>query len=161
MAAFRPGFRLLIAHDRLRTLIAIKGVKYHQVRVGIGGGAFVKLRLGMWMRGAIVASVLWMLVGGWLSYRTAIWNAERAWVGRAERCQDGAQAFATCSNDALAVLNSQIHDAWKIALGVAFVRLCVAWLLGLIAVYGIRWALAGRRVSETNGLKLTNRFPPK
>ena len=110
----------------------------------------MKVRLGMWMRGAIVASLLWMIVGWWWIQQTLASDAIRAWAGRAQRCQSEVHAFAQCRDDALAILNSQMHSTWTFAIAVAFGRLCIAWLLGAITVYGIKWALAGRSAHASN-----------
>ena len=104
----------------------------------------MRLRLGLWMRIAIVASVFWLIIGYWGIYREILSVATRSFARDGASCQKLGAAFSTCFDQALARYQGYWDNIWWLAAGRTLLVLLIAWALGLIAVLGVRWALAGR-----------------
>lgn len=106
-------------------------------------------RLGVWIRSAIVASIAWMIIGGWWYYRVLTGDVVRAWHEAVEQCQGKTEALK-CTDSARYLFDEQLHDVLKYAAGTAFARLLMAWLIGVGVVYSFKWIMKGRKVNATD-----------
>ena len=120
----------------------------------------MRLRLGLWMRSAIVASVLWLIIGYWGIYRAILRAATRSFARDGVSCQKLEAAFSTCFDQALARYQGYWDNIWWLAAGRTLMILLIAWALGLIVVFGIRWALAGRTPAISSNDDRTERPSP-
>ena len=101
------------------------------------------MRLNIWQRAGVVASVLWAVGGGLYQRSHDLNEAAKA-------------AFAPCDMDKFTDVNafrhcgeadyaSLIKDEWMNAAVVALAPILLAWLLAYVAIWVSRWVWAGRR----------------
>lgn len=115
------------------------------------------MKLGVWPRIGIVASILWMLAAP-----VAMTSDElKDWQNRTLSMQDLClkltnnlpassipRAYEECSTDARKSSDSMIAARWSIyqgSLGLSAVALIMAWLMVGIGYGTVRWILNGRR----------------
>ena len=104
--------------------------------------------LNGWVRIGIIASIAWVLVGGYLGNRLVINQAEQAMMTTLRLCNNPAGAPPTdppvvCGRQANAAWDEAVKGRWWAAAMVAFAPIPFAWLLvwGLVAL--VRWVRGG------------------
>jgi hypothetical protein len=101
----------------------------------------VRLRLNIWQRLGVVASVLWA-IGGYLS---EMMRAEALASHVAfDPCTAGPTWLPNCGN---ATYTAMMHDAWQNGLAVGLIPIPLGWLAAYIVVWTTRWVWAGRKTA--------------
>ena len=112
-------------------------------------GVGVLVKLNVWQRAGIVASILWALgAGGYLRYQDGD-RAYRFMASMYAACvgDDLSSAEARCSGDMQKNFALALEGSWENAAFFAFVPPVLAWLLAYICIWIGRWVWAGRKVS--------------
>jgi uncharacterized membrane protein len=105
------------------------------------------MRLNGWQRLGIVASVIWIFVGGFLGNSLGIHEGDWA-VSMYKLCLHASPDWNTCSKifDRDYVEAVQYH--WYYAAILAFVPIPIAWLVGWGFVALVRWVRSGFKPSS-------------
>jgi len=115
------------------------------------------MKLGVWSRIGIVASVLWMLSAPIYLTSRELTDWQERTVSMQELClrlTDNLppsaieSAYENCSNEATRSTNAMVAARWSLlqgSIGLAVAGLITAWLT-VAVIYGtVRWILNGRR----------------
>lgn len=100
-----------------------------------------RLRLNMWQRLGVVASVLWMLGAG---IRERLKQVDLALIYYGEARDECAKTAADCSQVASAAYDRAIEGRWGEVVAVAVEPVVLGWVFAYITVWTARWILAGR-----------------
>lgn len=101
-----------------------------------------RLRLNVWQRLGVVASILWMLGGGvWQRARYAAMALVHYRMTRDE-CAGSA---GDCLQAANVAADQVLKESWPDVASFALTPVILAWALAYVTVWTGRWVLAGRR----------------
>lgn len=100
------------------------------------------MRLNVWQRAGIVASVLWMVGGALWARASIVKQAVDVTTGIRLMCERGERDGC---NKAMDAARDAILDGWEmVALVTAVAPVIFGWVLAYIVVWTARWVLAGR-----------------
>jgi hypothetical protein len=97
------------------------------------------MTLSGWQRIGVVASGLWLLVGGVWGNNVGLDQGEFA-LGILDSCTDSADVCMVQFNR---IYNAATQDHWLYALCYAVIPLVVSWCLAGLAIVAYRWIYAG------------------
>ncbi len=109
------------------------------------------MRLGMWQRLSVVASVVW-LIGGTLWFSNSEHNA---WYKMAQASfqwcisQSASTRGVNCSDQMMADFDKSPHsNIWVNSFWLALGLLVTGWIVAALIIFVGRWVLAGRRANQ-------------
>jgi hypothetical protein len=107
-------------------------------------------KLNMWQRLGIVASVLWIIGGGFWQRTADVHRASEFSEMNYTFCTEmiskhGDYNFKSCSEDAGREFKLALVGSWGNVAIFAFGPVLLAWLLAWVSVRVGRWVLAGRK----------------
>lgn len=113
-------------------------------------------KLNMWQRLGFIASVLWMVGGGfWQRTSDVSFAYDRSFAQYlacsevASQLPSGTQAAnAKCMSDALATQQIWLEGSWGNVAIFAIAPVLLAWALAFIVLWLFRWVKAGRKISN-------------
>ena len=119
------------------------------------------MKIGGWQRIGIVASVLWVFVGGFIGNKEALDEAGARTASQLDSCvaankrrsgEDGPyeQVWTPCKNQFSANFRRNAEGHWWVVLAVALIPIPIAWLLGWILIATTRWIRAGFSNQKAN-----------